>query len=59
MTIDKNELRNLDRKFLWHPYTKHSSMKELPLPIIEKGDGVYLFDIEGRQYLDAISSWWS
>jgi adenosylmethionine-8-amino-7-oxononanoate aminotransferase len=59
MTIDNNELREMDREFLWHPYTKHSSIKELPLPIIEKGEGVYLVDIEGRRYLDAISSWWS
>jgi len=59
MTIDNDELRDLDRKFLWHPYTKHSSIKELPLPIIERGEGVYLIDIKGMRYLDAISSWWS
>jgi adenosylmethionine-8-amino-7-oxononanoate aminotransferase len=59
MTIDTNELRELDRKYLWHPYTKHSSIKDLPLPIIERGEGVYLFDINGKRYLDAISSWWS
>lgn len=40
----------------WHPYTQ---MKELaPVISIIKGEGAYLYDEEGNQYLDAISSWW-
>ena len=40
----------------WHPYTQ---MKNLPPPIsITRGEGAYLFDEEGNQYLDAVSSWW-
>lgn len=30
----------------------------LPLLPIARGNGVWLYDFEGRRYLDAISSWW-
>jgi adenosylmethionine-8-amino-7-oxononanoate aminotransferase len=29
-----------------------------PLIPIKKGDGVWLYDAEGKRYLDAVSSWW-
>lgn len=59
MKIDTEEYRKMDRSSLWHPYTKHSSMDDIPFPIIVRGEGVYLFDSNGNRYLDAISSWWS
>ncbi len=40
----------------WHPYTQ---MKTAPLPIpIVKGQGTLLIDENGKEYIDAISSWW-
>jgi len=30
----------------------------LPLVPIARGEGVWLYDFDGRRYLDAISSWW-
>lgn len=48
-----------DQKSLWHPYTKHSNAHGEPFPVIARGEGPYLYDLEGTQYLDAISSWWS
>ncbi len=50
---------NLDKKSIWHPYTRHSAAKEGGFPIITRGEGVYLFDTEQRRYFDAISSWWA
>lgn len=45
-----------DRDVVWHPFTQ---MKTAPLPIaIDKGDGARLYDMEGKEYIDAISSWW-
>ena len=44
---------------LWHPYTKHSAHETGPFPLITRGEGVYLFDTDGKRYLDAISSWWA
>ncbi len=51
--------QTLDRQSIWHPYTRLSALKAGPLPIITHGEGVHLFDSEGRKYLDAISSWWA
>jgi len=45
-----------DRKVIWHPYTP---MKIWPEAIgIVSGKDEYLFDEDGKQYIDAISSWW-
>ncbi len=30
----------------------------MPLVPIQRGSGVWLYDLEGRRYLDAVSSWW-
>ena len=49
----------MDRQSVWHPYTKFSALKEASLPVIIRGEGAFLYDDEGRKYLDAISSWWA
>lgn len=51
-------LQNLDRAALWHPYTRHSAA-EAGLPMIVRGEGLYLVDEAGRRYLDAVASWWA
>jgi adenosylmethionine-8-amino-7-oxononanoate aminotransferase len=43
---------------LWHPYTRHSSVESGSLPMILRGEGIYLVDENGRRFVDAISSWW-
>ena len=32
--------------------------EKFPPIVLERGEGVYLYDIEGQRYLDAIFSWW-
>jgi len=49
-------LSQKDQQYNWHPYTQHQTTGLLPA--IVKGEGVYLWDENGKQYLDAISSWW-
>ncbi len=44
-----------DLKYVWHP---RSQVKVEPI-VIEKGEGVWLYDIKGNKYLDCISSWWT
>ncbi|MFA5203453.1 MAG: adenosylmethionine--8-amino-7-oxononanoate transaminase [Lentisphaeria bacterium] len=52
-------LWELDRTSLWHPFTPHSALAGEPFPILARGAGIYLYDLEGRRYLDAVSSWWA
>ena len=47
-----------DLKVLWHPCTQMQDHESLPLIPIRSGQGVWLEDLEGKRYLDAISSWW-
>lgn len=48
----------MDRKYIWHPCSQMKDYDTLPPIIIDRGSGVYLYDIDGREYIDIISSWW-
>ena len=45
---------------VWHPCTqmKQHAAGGLPLIPIASGKGVWLYDFDGRRYLDGVSSWW-
>ena len=43
---------------VWHPCTQMQHHEWLPLVPIARGAGCWLYDFDGRRYLDAISSWW-
>ena len=48
-----------DLKYIWHPCSQMKDYEELNPIVIEKGEGVWLYDIDGNRYLDCISSWWT
>ena len=57
-TLDVEQLEQWDKQYLWHPFTQMKDYcNEKPL-IIEKGEGSFLIDIYGNQYLDGVSSLW-
>ena len=43
---------------VWHPCTQMQHHEEVPLIAVSHGKGPWLYDHEGRRYLDGISSWW-
>ena len=47
-----------DLEVIWHPCTQMKDHETLPLIPIKSGKGIYLYDFEGKCYIDAISSWW-
>ena len=47
-----------DLKYIWHPCSQMKDYEELPPIVIEKGEGINLYDINGKCYKDVISSWW-
>lgn len=49
-------LATRDAAVIWHPFTQHQ-IEPISIPITH-GKGVYLYDANGKQYIDAISSWW-
>ena len=42
----------------WGPYTQMSSLKETGPMIIDRAQGVYVWDEAGRRYLDAHAGLW-
>ena len=57
-TIDPNLLAEWDKQYVWHPFTQMQDYQNEPPLIIERGEGVYLYDAEGRKYFDGNSSLW-
>jgi adenosylmethionine-8-amino-7-oxononanoate aminotransferase len=47
-----------DRRFLWHPFTQQQGWDEEDAPIIEAADRCELIDVQGRRYIDGVSSLW-
>lgn len=45
-------------KSVWHPCTQMQHHETVPLVPVSHGRGAWLYDHDGRRYLDAISSWW-
>ena len=44
---------------VWHPCTQMKQHQgDLPLIPIARGQGAWLYDFDGKRYLDGISSWW-
>lgn len=43
---------------VWHPCTQMKRHESFPLIPVSRGEGVWLYDCDGRRYLDAVSSWW-
>ena len=44
---------------LFHPYTPFSAIQAGDFPHIVRGEGVYLYDDQGKRYVDVVSSWWA
>ncbi len=58
MTGDSSATRcvETDRQYVWHPYTQHATA---PAPMaIRRAQGALLIAEDGREIIDAISSWW-
>lgn len=49
-------LSEKDTLYNWHPYTQHQLQSNFPA--IVKGENEFLWDENGKRYIDAIASWW-
>lgn len=49
------ELENWDSQYYWHAFTQ---MQEYQPLVIERAEGIWLYDCNGSRYLDGISSMW-
>src|SRR5512144_2753404 len=58
-TMDPDRhLEDSDKKYIWHPFTQMKEwVGEKPV-IIAGGRDCYLIDVDGRKYIDGVSSLW-
>lgn len=51
---DKERLQRDDLNYNWHPFTQMEEQKKWGSKIIVKGEGIWLQDVEGKRYIDAM-----
>ncbi len=51
-----HDLFSRDREFVWHPFTQVAYAPDNI--VVARGEGAYFYDVDGKAYLDGISSWW-
>lgn len=59
MTTAFNQQENDDIRYHLHPYTNARKHQEQGPLVIAKGDGVYVEDIHGKRYIEAMAGLWS
>jgi adenosylmethionine-8-amino-7-oxononanoate aminotransferase len=58
MDPTREQLEQWDREHVWHPFTPmRAYAAEEPL-IIDRAEGCFLIDLDGRRYIDGVSSMW-
>jgi len=48
----------LDHNHIWHPFTQQKGWVEEEPVVIDSGEGTDLIDVDGRRYIDGVSSLW-
>lgn len=51
--------RNDILKGLWQPFTQMKTYKKYEMQLIQKSNGHYVYDVNGKEFLDATSSLWN
>ena len=52
---DPMTLSDSARDHLWMHFTRLSAYEKAPVPVIVRGEGPYIWDADGRRYLDGLS----
>jgi adenosylmethionine-8-amino-7-oxononanoate aminotransferase len=52
------KLIELDKQYVWHPFTQMAGWLDSEPVVIDRGEDFYLIDTEGRRYIDGVSSLW-
>ncbi len=53
------QLREWDKRHVWHPFTQMQDWDRDDQIVIEKGEGCWLVDTDGNRYLDGVASMWT
>jgi hypothetical protein len=53
--MNNEELQAAAKRHLWMHFTRMSTYADHEVPIIERGEGAYVYDSRGKRYLDGLS----
>ncbi|HEY7047462.1 MAG TPA: aminotransferase class III-fold pyridoxal phosphate-dependent enzyme, partial [Jatrophihabitantaceae bacterium] len=53
--FDADDLNTKARDHLWMHFTRHASYADAPVPTIVRGEGAYVYDVNGKRYLDGLA----
>jgi putrescine aminotransferase len=56
--IDTRAIQQLDSAHYLHPFTDHDELRGKGARVMVRGDGIYLWDSEGKQIIDGMSGLW-
>ncbi|MGV2465462.1 UNVERIFIED_CONTAM: aminotransferase class III-fold pyridoxal phosphate-dependent enzyme, partial [Pseudomonas aeruginosa] len=59
MNQSVSSLPEKDIQYQLHPYTNARLHQELGPLIIERGEGIYVYDDQGKGYIEAMAGLWS
>ncbi|MFA0442761.1 taurine--pyruvate aminotransferase [Vibrio sp. 10N.286.49.C2] len=54
-TNEKQQIVDWDRQHVWHHLTQHATLEKHDPLVMSHGEGIHVWDINGKQYLDASS----
>ncbi len=54
--LAEGELQRKAKRHLWMHFTRMGSFAHLPVPVIVRGEGCYVYDERGKRYLDGLSA---
>ncbi|HEX6148943.1 aspartate aminotransferase family protein [Nocardioides sp.] len=55
MARDYDQLQRSAKDHLWMHFTRHSTYDTADVPVIVRGEGPYIWDAQGKRYLDALA----
>ena len=58
LTLCNADLIKRSLSAVWHPCSQMKHYESFPLVPIARGQGAWLYDFDGKRYLDTVSSWW-
>src|SRR3954463_9762387 len=56
--FDTAAIQKLDAAHYMHPFTDHKALGEKGVRVMVRGEGIYLWDSQGKKVLDGMSGLW-
>ncbi len=57
--MTNQELKAANARYLWHPMAHPQGMRDAPPDIIARGDGSWIWDVDGHKLIDGVGGLWS